>query len=60
MNHKAFNKNFKFNASQHEKGDMTIIDRTETLVENKKNKDFLEVALRPALDFSMDWQCSLR
>ena len=48
------------NQQQHEHGDITIQDRADQLLENKKNKDLLNVALRPKLDHNVNWLCSLR
>ena len=53
-------KNAKINREQHRKGDMTIQERIDTEVQKKKNKELLNVVMRPVLDFGLDWHCSLR
>ena len=59
-NSPVYSKNSKFNQFQHEKGDITIQDRADQLLENKKNKELLQIALRPNLDSNVNWLCSLR
>lgn len=39
---------------------MSLLDRTDNVIEDKKNKDFLEIALRPNIDHNIVWHCSLR
>ena len=53
-------KNYKVNASQALKGDVSIMERIELGNENKKNKEFLDIAFKPKLDHGIGWHCSLR
>ena len=60
MNNSAFNKNHKVNARQ-AINDVTLQDRQERSVEDRKNKDLLSVTLRPVIDnFGSEWMASLR
>ena len=41
-------------------GDVTMLDRVDISLENKRDKDMLEVSMRPSNDFGVGWMCSLR
>lgn len=60
QNNKAFSQNARVNKEQHDKGDLCILDRTDIMVENTKNRELLNITMRPNIDHDVDWYCSLR
>ena len=60
LNNVAFSVNAKFNKQQFDKGDVSILERSDENFEAKKNRDLLNVAIRPSYDHGAHWHCSLR
>lgn len=60
LNNVAFSVNAKFNKQQYDKGDVSILERSDENFEAKKNRDLLNVAIRPSYDHGDHWHCSLR
>lgn len=57
LNEHTHSKNFRTNRrqSQSELGDMTLIDRSESVMEQKRNKDLFEVTQTQEFDFGATW-----
>ena len=62
LNNPTYSKTFAANRRQSNSalGDITIQDRVDYTVENKRNKDLFEVTIKPDVDHGVEWQNSLR
>jgi hypothetical protein len=41
-------------------GDITVQDRVDSTIEEKRNKDLFEVSIKPNIDHGVHWQNQLR